>query len=91
MTTLEIKDQFTINDAENFKKNFEAIISESSDISIKLTNIFNIDISAIQLIKAVKEECNKNKKNCNIELSADNQIKQLLINAGFSKLFNIEQ
>jgi anti-anti-sigma regulatory factor len=91
MTTLEIKDQFTINDTDSFKKNFEAIISESSYISIKLTNIFNIDISAIQLIKAVKDECNNNKKNCNIELSADIQIKQLLINAGFSKLFNIEQ
>ncbi len=85
--TVTITEEISLNNAEQFKENFQKLIDENESISINLKNINAIDLPGIQLLYSVLKTGKKQKKEIKIDLQVTGEIEAIMEHAGFTGYF----
>ncbi len=80
--------QLTINSIEKISEKIKDQIKEVSKVSIDVKEVDNIDLTFIQLIYSIKNSGKKNGYQVAISMELPEDLKSLIINAGFGKLLN---
>ena len=78
---ITIVGELSINNTVEIKKSLIEQIKDFEQLSIKLQNIVNIDVSGIQLLRALQLA---KPNNFEIETTLNNDIKSIIENAGFN-------
>jgi MFS superfamily sulfate permease-like transporter len=75
-----IEKEFSINNIVGIKSELDEIVSKSDAFHLELKNIENFDLSALQLLYAVKE---KLKEGFTYSIDTKEEIKTILSSSGF--------
>jgi anti-anti-sigma regulatory factor len=78
---ITIVGELSINNTVEIKKSLIEQIKDFEQLSVKLQNIANIDVSGIQLLQALQLA---KPNNFEIEASLNDDIKSIIENAGFN-------
>lgn len=80
--------QLTINSIAKITENVKAHMKKPSIVNIKVKDADNIDLTFIQLIKAIENSGRKKGFEVNVSISVSEDISSLLANAGFAGYLN---
>jgi len=76
--------QLTINSISKITENIKSHLKNPAVVNIKVKEADNIDLTFIQLLKAIENTGKKKGFEVNISISATEDISSLLTNAGFA-------
>lgn len=80
-----IEKDFSINNIEKIKKEFDDIIEKNASFHLELKNMDNFDLSSIQLLSSIKK---KMAENFTYTINAKEDIVTILKHSGFENLLN---
>ncbi len=86
--TVEFSGNLIINYINDIKLSVEKLNVFNSNINVKLTRVDNIDFTFIQLLLSIKKTLETKKYSFSISSELNEDMSNLLINAGFNKLMN---
>jgi DNA-binding transcriptional regulator GbsR (MarR family) len=80
-----IEKDFSINNITHIKKELDEIVDKNKSFHLELTNLDNFDLSAIQLLLAIK---NKLANDFSYSIKVKEEIKTIIKHSGFENLLN---
>lgn len=83
--TYKIEKDFSINNVEIVKNEINEIINKSQSFHLEMKNLENFDLSAVQLIHALKKKLG-NEFSYSLEIK--DEIKTIIQHSGFEYLLN---
>lgn len=83
-----LENELTIITLETLQHDLVKALNEFDDITIKLKNIENIDLSFIQYLFSLQTSAAVKSKNISFIAEYSDEIKSLLVNTGLLRLFN---
>ena len=88
MVIFEITGDFTIEQTENIRRIFVENIDKFTDFEVRVNQIESFDLSALQLLIALKKRVEKDKKKLNISIDLPAHLKQLTVQSGLMEYLN---
>lgn len=89
--SLEITGCLNVANISGIKKEIDSAIKKSKKIDLKVTNVDDADLSLIQLLVALRQQCNILKIDFSIDLDVNDETTELFKRAGFSNTFILNQ
>jgi hypothetical protein len=80
--------QLTINCIQKIKDCVSDQIDFSKDISVRVDNPDNLDITFLQLLQSIKTTAELNRRQFLVTTTLPNELESLISNSGFSDLLN---
>jgi anti-anti-sigma regulatory factor len=80
--------QLTINNIKKINESVKSHLRSPGAVSIHVKDVDNIDLTFIQLLQAIKNSGKKKGFSVQTGMELPNDLKALLINAGFGKMIN---
>jgi hypothetical protein len=84
--TVVFEGDLGIKNAESIKTSVQTLKINSDSVSIHLKNVEKLDITTIQILRAMRFDLTGKGKKINIILELPHEIERLLNNTGFDKL-----
>lgn len=83
---VKIEDEFSIKNIGEITRKIQKNIRNAKAILVKLEHIEQLDLSAIQVMKAIQQYADKKDVELKLEMQLSDDIKSLLIKTGFNDL-----
>lgn len=83
-TVYSIEKEFSVGNIEQIKQELDEIIGKNESFTLELKNLDSFDLSAIQLVKALKD---KLKDKLIISLDVKDDIRTIIQHSGFEQIF----
>jgi anti-anti-sigma regulatory factor len=83
--TITVEKEFAIFNVKDVKGNIDEALEQNKKLVLDMKDMDNLDLTAIQLILALKEKAKDYKKGIEINISLTEQMNQILINSGFNQ------
>jgi regulator of replication initiation timing len=77
----KIEKDFYVNNIEHIKKELDIILEKNKELTLELKNLENFDLTAIQLLHALKIKMNEK---LIIKLDMKDELKTIITNSGFN-------
>jgi ABC-type transporter Mla MlaB component len=84
VSELEFSGQLNINNIEKITENLKANLKTGKSLHIKTKDIENLDLTFIQLVYSLIKQRKNEGIEVNTSINVPKELKQLIINSGFS-------
>ena len=85
VSEVEFNGQLNINNIEKIAKDLKTNLNFGNSLNIVIKKVENIDLAFIQLIYSLKIKGKKEQNEVSISIDIPKDLKNLIINAGFSE------
>ena len=87
---IELEEELTIQTIETVDKELKSIFDNYTHFNFIIQNVYNLDISCLQLLLAFKKSADSEGKTVNFEFSLIEELETLIKDSGFSEYFSLE-
>ena len=86
--SLALTGHLNVSNISGIKDEINTAIKNSKNVELEITDIDDADLSLIQLLVALRQQCNLSKVDFKINLDLNDETLELFKRAGFSNTFN---